>query len=321
MVFVLDSLIIDDEPLWEPLEWSLAQTWILFFFIFAWGAEVIFSSRYGSYTNRDKIVWIGLYKVYYLFGWWFLFNIVIVTVFITIPFYNEITYSISYIVLWWNWYNSIFFYKFTTILSIIMIILNTFKFHVRWTTSFYMYLPLTIIFILLIYLFFFNFIIMAFAFFSDINEYKTHGWLNLSRITHGPLKWGWGLNSRDHFSYHKTPTVFWYKNDTQIASSMLFLNIFIFLSLFSFIIKTAMLLRALYTSKEFSHNLMTLFTSTFKHFYFFMLSIASFVFISLVYNFVRYPFEMYWFSKFVYLAQVEYDLILDFIDLLFNFRL
>jgi len=29
IVFLIDALIMDDEPLWEPLEWSMLQTWLL----------------------------------------------------------------------------------------------------------------------------------------------------------------------------------------------------------------------------------------------------------------------------------------------------
>ena len=32
----IDACLTDDEPLWEPIEWSLVQTWILFIFCFAW---------------------------------------------------------------------------------------------------------------------------------------------------------------------------------------------------------------------------------------------------------------------------------------------
>jgi hypothetical protein len=35
LIFFLDAIIADDEPIWEPLEWSLAQSWILFIFLFA----------------------------------------------------------------------------------------------------------------------------------------------------------------------------------------------------------------------------------------------------------------------------------------------
>jgi hypothetical protein len=34
-VLFIDACLTDDEPLWEPIEWSLVQTWILFIFSFA----------------------------------------------------------------------------------------------------------------------------------------------------------------------------------------------------------------------------------------------------------------------------------------------
>ena len=52
----IDACLTDDEPLWEPVEWSLVQSWLLFIFSFAWIAENLIVSRYGSYTGRDKRV-------------------------------------------------------------------------------------------------------------------------------------------------------------------------------------------------------------------------------------------------------------------------
>jgi hypothetical protein len=34
-ILFIDACLTDDEPLWEPVEWSLVQTWILFIFAFA----------------------------------------------------------------------------------------------------------------------------------------------------------------------------------------------------------------------------------------------------------------------------------------------
>lgn len=34
-ILLLDSILIDDEPILEPLEWSLWQSWLLFIFGFA----------------------------------------------------------------------------------------------------------------------------------------------------------------------------------------------------------------------------------------------------------------------------------------------
>jgi hypothetical protein len=34
-ILFIDACLTDDEPLWEPIEWSLVQSWILFIFSFA----------------------------------------------------------------------------------------------------------------------------------------------------------------------------------------------------------------------------------------------------------------------------------------------
>jgi hypothetical protein len=65
IIFFVDATFTDDEPLWEPIEWSLVMTWILFIFIFAWIAENLITSRYGSYTGRDKRVWLGWFKTFW----------------------------------------------------------------------------------------------------------------------------------------------------------------------------------------------------------------------------------------------------------------
>ena len=64
VLFFFDAMLTDDEPLWEPVEWSLVQSWIMFIFAFAWIAENLISSRYGSYTGRDKRVWVAWYKTF-----------------------------------------------------------------------------------------------------------------------------------------------------------------------------------------------------------------------------------------------------------------
>lgn len=64
IIFVCDSFLVDDEPLLEPIEWSVWQTALMFIFLFAWVAEVSISSRFGSFTGRDKRVWTALFKAY-----------------------------------------------------------------------------------------------------------------------------------------------------------------------------------------------------------------------------------------------------------------
>jgi hypothetical protein len=318
LIIILDSLIIDDEPLWEPIEWSLVQTWILFLFLFAWSAEVIFSSRYGSYTNRDKIVWIGLYKVYWLMQWWFVINLIIVTIFVTMPFYYEITYSISYLVLWWNWYNTVFFFKLILVFTIIIYLTLILKYNIRWVSYTILLYSMISIFILLSYLFYFMAITTLFGFFSDIYEYTRTGWIDLYRIVHGPLKWNWGLESRDHFSYHKTTLSFWYKNDPLIAASMFFINLFLLFFFFFFLIQIITLIRIIYSSKILSYNLITLFYTTLKHFFLLLSSFFSLILLSFIYHLIRFPFELYWFNCLLYLSYIQGIIIVDFISLFFS---
>ena len=318
-VLILDGLLLDDEPLWEPIEWSVVQTWILYIYIFSWAAEVLFSSKYGSYTNRDKIVWIGLFKSYWGMLFWFFINIVIVTVFVTLPFYFEITYSISYSVVWWNWINSIFFFKITSYFSILLILSNILKTFVRFNNLAKAKMFILIIILATIFMFYFNFITTWFGFFTDENLFKKTGWSELSKITNGSMKWGWGASNRDHFAYHKTPTVFWAKNDQLILSSLLFINIFLFLFMFFYLLQLITLYRTLITTNELSHNLINFLLSTTRQMLNIILLLSVLTVLSLIYQFMRFPFELAYYDKFLFILETELDIILDLIFDIFEF--
>ena len=88
-VLFIDACLTDDEPLWEPIEWSLVQTWILFIFTFAWIAENLIVSRYGSYTGRDKRVWMSWYKTFWLIEGYYVINYAVAAIFVIVPFYFE----------------------------------------------------------------------------------------------------------------------------------------------------------------------------------------------------------------------------------------
>ena len=114
----IDACLTDDEPLWEPVEWSLVQTWIMIIFIFAWIAENLISSRYGSYTGRDKRIWFSWYKTFWLVDLIYIVSYGAACLFVIVPFYHEITYSLPYVVSWWNWYSRVFFFKFISLYTI-----------------------------------------------------------------------------------------------------------------------------------------------------------------------------------------------------------
>ena len=119
IIFFIDACITDDEPLWEPIEWSLVQTWLLFIFIFAWIAENLITSRYGNYTGRDKRVWFAWYKTFWLIELCYALSYGLAALFVIVPFYFELTYSVSFIFSWWNWYTRIFFLNLLVFLQLL----------------------------------------------------------------------------------------------------------------------------------------------------------------------------------------------------------
>ena len=132
IIFFIDACITDDEPLWEPIEWSLVQTWLLFIFIFAWIAENLITSRFGSYTGRDKRVWFAWYKSFWLIDLIYAISYGLAALFVIIPFYFELTYSLSFVFSWWNWYTRVFFFKFISIFSIIILLAHLLQLNLRW---------------------------------------------------------------------------------------------------------------------------------------------------------------------------------------------
>lgn len=317
LIIFFDSLILDDEPLWEPLEWSVVQTWVLFIYLFSWAAEVFFSSKYGSYTNRDKLVWISLFKTYYLLVGWFFFNFIIVTVFVTLPFYFEITYSISYMVVWWLWISSYFFFKLISVFVFIFLLSLTLRYILKWSGLFLFYFIIFIIFFIITWIIFFFFIMVGFSYFSFSLEYRSSGWSNISSIINGPLKWGWGLRNRDHFSYHKTPESFWFKNDSQIAASLFFFNVLLFFFLFFLFLQLVAVSRYVFKNKELSFNILTYFILNLKLFFFLINIHLLLIFLSFFYQFIRLPFEFSWFF---YITNFFKAVIFLLLDLKFYFK-
>jgi hypothetical protein len=132
IIFFIDACVTDDEPLWEPIEWSLVQTWLLFIFIFAWIGENLIASRYGSYTGRDKKVWMGWYKTFWMIDLIYIISYGVTALFVIVPFYYELTYSLTFIFSWWNWYTRVFFFKFISIFTIVVLIAHLLQLNIRW---------------------------------------------------------------------------------------------------------------------------------------------------------------------------------------------
>ena len=235
IIFFIDACVTDDEPLWEPIEWSLVQTWLLFIFIFAWIAENLITSRYGSYTGRDKRVWFAWYKSFWLIDLCYAISYGLAALFVIVPFYYELTYSLSFVFSWWNWYTRVFFFKFISIFTIIILIAHILQLNTRWLNWKKLIFFILIINFFLAYLLYTHFIMAFFGYFTDPLWYQKSRSVDYIQLSHEPLKWGWGPAKRDHFTYHKVTTVFWFKNDGPFAGAFLMIHIFFFFYYFFFI--------------------------------------------------------------------------------------
>jgi len=294
IIFFLDSLVTDDEPLWEPIEWSLMQTWILFIFVFAWIAENLITSRFGSYTGRDKRVWFAWYKTFWLIELWYILSLGAASLFVITPFYNELTYSVPFVFSWWNWYNRIFFFKFIGSYTIVLALAHVLQLnlrHLNWKKNF---LLMCLILIFLLYLLYTQFVVTFFSYFTDPLWYQKTRFVDYVQLSHEPLKWGWGSSKRDHFTYHKVSTVFWFKNDGPFAASFLLLNLFFFFTIFGLNLYWITLLRKTYALKEISFTFTTYCTSALKQFFFFFFLFYVLIIVSFIVSYWRFPIEFAW---------------------------
>jgi len=290
----VDACLTDDEPLWEPVEWSLVQTWIMIIFFFAWIAENLISSRYGSYTGRDKRIWFSWYKTFWLVDLIYVVSYGAACLFVIVPFYHEITYSLPFVVSWWNWYSRVFFFKFISLYTIAIATALYLQVNVRslnWERVFLLSLVITF---LLSYLLYTHFIISFFSYFTDPIWYRKNRLVDYVQLSHEPLKWGYGPAKRDHYNYHKTSTVFWFKNDGPYAAAFLMIHLFLFFSLFSMYLYWVTLVRRIYTTQEVSYTFVTYCVSSLKQFLYFFLLFYLLVLVSYFTAYWRYPMEFWW---------------------------
>lgn len=295
-VFVLfiDACLTDDEPLWEPLEWSLVQTWILFIFSFAWIAENLIVSRYGSYTGRDKRVWMSWYKTFWLIEGYYIINYAVAAIFVIVPFYFETNYNLSFVYSWWHWYSRVFFFKFISILTIVMFISYYLQISVRWLNYKKGLFLVLLVNIFLSYLIYTQFIITFLGFFTDPVWYQKTRPIDYIQLSHEPARWGWGSAKKDHFTYHGVKTVFWFKNDGPFASAMIFFQTFLFICIFFLYIYWITLFRRIWSMKEIPLTLTTYCVSSLRQFFYFALWMYFLVFTSYLANYSRLPIEFLW---------------------------
>jgi hypothetical protein len=294
LIFFTDACVTDDEPLWEPIEWSLVQTWIFFIFIFAWVAENLITSRYGSYTGRDKRVWFAWYKSFWLLEMWYAVSYGSAALFVIVPFYYELTYNISFVFSWWNWYTRVFFFKFISLYSLILLISYFFQLNVRWLNWKKLVILVITINFFIGYLLYSHFIMSFFGYFTDPLWYQKTRFIDYIQLSHEPLKWGWGPSKRDHFTYHKVSTVFWFKNDGPFAGAFLMIHLFFFLSLFFLYLYWIILLRKVISTKELTHTFTSCCVSSLRQFFYFFFLFYGLIMISFLTNYWRFPLEFLW---------------------------
>ena len=294
IIFFVDALIADDEPIWEPVEWSLLQSWILFIFIFAWIGENLISSRYGSYTGRDKRVWMSWYKTFWLIEGFYALSLGAASLWVMTPHYFEITYGVSFIYSWWHWYSRVFFFKFISIFSIVIFVAYFLQISMRWNNwkkSFYLIL---IINFFLGYLLYTQFFISFFSYFTDPRWHAKTRLIDYVQLSHEPSRWGWGDIKRDHFTHHRSKTVFWYKNDGPFASTFMFYNFLILFTLFTMYFYWIALIRRVYVTQEITYTFTTYCISSLKQFFYFFFLLFITIFCSYMYVYWRMPNEFLW---------------------------
>jgi hypothetical protein len=290
----IDACLTDDEPLWEPIEWSLVQTWILFIFLFAWVAENLIVSRYGSYTGRDKRVWMAWYKTFWLIEGFYVLNYGVVVLFVIVPFYYELNYNVSFIYSWWHWYSRIFFFKFISVFSLAFLVSFLLQINIRWLNWKQGLYLIILINIFLAYLLYTHFIMTFFGYFADPIWYQKTRPIDYIQLSHEPAKWGWGSAKKDHFTYHGVKTVLWFKNDGPFATSFLFFQTFLFVCIFLLYMYWVVLFRRVYSMKELPITLTTYCASSLKQFFYFFLYFYIFIFASYLANYWRLPIEFFW---------------------------
>jgi hypothetical protein len=299
MVFILfiDACLTDDEPLWEPIEWSLVQTWILFIFTFAWIAENLIVSRYGSYAGRDKRVWMAWYKTFWLIEGYYVFNYGVVCLFVMLPFYFEVNYNLAFIYSWWHWYSRVFFFKFIFTYSIVLLMAYLLQLNIKWLNWKKSLIIIIFINLFISYLIYTHFIMVFFGYFTDPIWYQKSRSVDYIQLSHEPSRWGWGFAKKDHFTYHNVKTVFWFKNDGPFAASFLMFHLFLFVCIFLLFIFWLMLLRRIWSTKEISITFTTSCVSSLRQFFYFFLYLYIFVFLSFIINYMRLPLEFFYFIE------------------------
>lgn len=287
LIFVVDALIGDDEPLFEPIEWTLWQTWLLFILVISWLAELLISSTYGNYTGRDKRVWTALYKSYWLVQIYIMFCLLSLTIFTIVPFYFELQSCNAVWISFWNWYNRIFLWKALSIHFILLLFAFMLQINSRWINYSKVLIIMFIVIILVGLLVYTNITVIMFLYFTNPLTYNINLNLDYAQLSNVPNKWGWGMSNKDHFSYHTTPTVFWYKYDFCYIASILIIQLFFTLSYILIFFQLSLIFIKFYTTKIITYTLLTYYANIIRIYFYYTASIYIFSLISLFMIIIR----------------------------------
>ena len=287
IIFIVDAIISDDEPLFEPIEWTLVQTWLLFLLVISWSAEILISSTYGNYVGRDKRVWSALYKTYWLVQLLLMTSLLLLTLFAIIPFYFELQSCNAVWISFWNWYNRIFLWKALSVHFVLLLFAFLLQLNSRWMTYKKILPIIGITIILLGILIYINISIIMFLYFTNPNTYNLNLNIDYTQLSNGPNKWGWGSKNKEHFSYHTTPTVFWYKYDFCYAAACTIIQLFFTLSYMLLFIQLIIVFKKFYTNKTISYTLLTYYANTIRLYFYYTASIYIFNLISLFMIIIR----------------------------------
>jgi hypothetical protein len=142
------------------------------------------------------------------------------------------------------------------------------------------------------YLIYTHFFLAFFGYFTDPVCYQKTRAIDYVQLGHEPAKWGWGPAKKDHYTYHGVKTVLWFKNDGPFASSFLLFHTFLFVCLFLTFIYWITIYRRVYSMKEIPLTFTTYCVSSLKQFFYFFLGLYTFVFLSYLSNYWRFPIEL-----------------------------
>jgi hypothetical protein len=238
--------------------------------------------------------------------------------FVITPFYHEITYTLPLVVSWWNWYSRVFFFKFISLYSLVLYLgyylqLNVGTFH--WKKSFAL---IILINIFLSYLLYTHFMMCFFGYFTDPNWYHKTRLVDYVQLSHEPHKWSWGSAKRDHFSYHKSTTVFWFKSDGPFAGALLFFHMIFLLFLFAMYFYWLSLLRRTYATQEVTFTYTTFCVSALRQFFYFILMLYGLVFFSFIVSYWRLPIEYLWVGAYPSWTATVFSIVQDYPSFLFS---